>query len=184
MISTDGRFLQSPFKCCLPFSKLFLCAVYHKDTADQSRALWKCSVWCVRVRTDGEEKESLVLQSEVSHGVRLCKPSTLDWKQGGRFFTDAHILLPLLLAEPSAPPPTRPVARCPRRPRLLCPFSRPRPVTGLSGAGGCVCVEGAWGWWAAAALLAAADPLCHLYHRLLHRGLLNRGANCGSCGSL
>lgn len=33
-------------------------------------------------------------------------------------------------------------------------------------------------------LRAATDPLCHLYHRLLHRGLLNHGANCGSCGSL
>lgn len=33
-------------------------------------------------------------------------------------------------------------------------------------------------------LLAATDPLCHLYHRLLHRGLLNHSANCRSCGSL
>lgn len=33
-------------------------------------------------------------------------------------------------------------------------------------------------------LLAATDPLNHLYHTLLYRGLLNHSANCGSCGSL
>lgn len=35
-----------------------------------------------------------------------------------------------------------------------------------------------------ALLLAATDPLNHLYHTLLYRGLLNHSANCGSCGSL
>lgn len=38
------------------------------------------------------------------------------------------------------------------------------------------------GFWPV--LWAVTDPLCHLYHSLLHCGLLNHSANCRSCGSL
>lgn len=33
----DGRFIQSPFMCCLPFSKCFVRALHQTDTSDKSK---------------------------------------------------------------------------------------------------------------------------------------------------